>query len=104
VTLAEALNIVRNAPSEAGSFDVMLACGFTPLHLRTYLCAHLQQRLPQRSVRVGAGLYGDMLGTLERISGEFVHALAITWNGPTWTPVSGIVRLEAGMSLQSRIF
>jgi len=77
VTLAEALNTVRNAPSEAGSFDVMLACSFTPLHLRTFLCAHLQQRLPERSVRVGAGLYGDIFGTLDRISGESVHALAI---------------------------
>jgi FkbH-like protein len=77
VTLAEALKIVQNAPDEAGSFDVMLACGFTPLHLRTFLCAHLQQRLPQRSVRVGVGLYGDLLGTLERTSGESVHALAI---------------------------
>ena len=77
MTLAEALKIVQNAPDEAGSFDVMLACGFTPLHLRTFLCAHLQQRLPQRSVRVGVGLYGDLLGTLERTSGESVHALAI---------------------------
>ena len=77
MTLAEALNTVRNAPSGADPFEVMLACGFTPLHLRTFLCAHLQHRLPQRSVRVGAGLYGDILGTLERISGESVHALAI---------------------------
>jgi len=102
VTLAEALNIVRNAPSEAGSFDVMLACGFTPLHLRAFLCAHLQQRLPQRSVRVGAGLYGDLLGTLERISGESVQAVAIALEWPDLDPRLGIVRLEAGMSLRSR--
>ncbi len=48
---------------------VTLACGFTPLHLHTFLNAHLQVALPGNAVRITEGLYGDLCGTLER-SGE----------------------------------
>lgn len=44
----------------------MLACGCAPLHLKTFLHAHLQQALPHRSVSVMEGLFGDLPGTLER--------------------------------------
>ncbi len=54
-----------------------LACGFTPLHLETFLAAHLQRSLPGSRVEVKTGLYGDLAGSLERISGCDAAAAAV---------------------------
>jgi FkbH-like protein len=75
--VSEALRIVQGAPPDAEPFAALLACGCASLHLKTFLHAHLQQRLPQRRVSVLEGLYGDMAGTLERASGQSYHAAAI---------------------------
>jgi hypothetical protein len=65
--LSEALQVLNAARSFHGTvFRVLLACGFTPLHLETFLGAHLQELLPERPVKVTSGLYGDLAGTLER--------------------------------------
>jgi FkbH-like protein len=81
VKLAEALSIVKNAPAEGAEFSVLLACGFTPLHLQNYLAAHLQKAMPDRKVRVLTGLYDDVCGTLEQFaqSGGKTAALALEW-------------------------
>jgi len=77
LTVTEALKIIQ-ASSHAGSqLNVLLACGCTPLHLKTFLQAHLQQIQTQRQVRVSDGLYGDLCGTLERASGKLVDGVAI---------------------------
>ncbi len=70
MTITEALKITQSAPRDARPFGVALACGFTPLHLPTFLAAYLQQALPDRRVKVSTGLYGDVPGTLEGASGE----------------------------------
>jgi FkbH-like protein len=62
--LIEALHIA-NAPQKGPSFRVLLACGFTPLHLQTAVKAHLRLSLPSRSIEVRTGVYGDLGGTLE---------------------------------------
>jgi hypothetical protein len=54
--LAEALQLIGKSPAEATPYPVMLACGFTPLHLSSYLAAHLQLRAPERKVLVRTGL------------------------------------------------
>ncbi len=78
MTITEALRITQSAPRDARAFAVTLACGFTPLHLQTFLAAHLQQALPDRKVKVASGLYGNLAGTLESISdAAFPDALAI---------------------------
>lgn len=69
MTITEALKITQSAPRDARPFTVTLACGFTPLHLQTFLAAHLQQALPDRKVTITTGLYGDLVGTLESLSG-----------------------------------
>jgi FkbH-like protein len=56
----------------------MLACGVTPLHLKTFLHAYLQHALPQRSVSVGEGLFGDLEGSLQRAAGMPLQCLAVT--------------------------
>jgi FkbH-like protein len=77
VKLAEAFELLQAAPTEGPLFSVALACGFTPLHLQTFLTAHLSSALPGRRVEVRTGLFGDLAGTLERMSGSEVAAVAI---------------------------
>lgn len=68
MTITEALRITHSVPRDARPFAVTLACGFTPLHLQTFLAAHVQQALPDRKVTITPGLYGNLVGTLEGIS------------------------------------
>ena len=78
MTITEALKITQSAPRNARPFTVTLACGFTPLHLQTFLAAYLQQALPDRKVTIATGLYGDLPGTLERVTeGELPDGLAV---------------------------
>jgi len=46
--------------------DLHLLCGFTPLHLQTYVIAYLRLRFPEDTIQVHPGLYGDLEGNLER--------------------------------------
>jgi hypothetical protein len=69
VTITESLKVMQSAPPDRGTFSVTLACGFTPLHLQTFLAAHLQQALPDHKVRISTGLYGNLVGTLEGVVG-----------------------------------
>jgi FkbH-like protein len=81
MTLIEALKILQ-APvrPDAAPFDIFLACGFTPLHLKTLLEAHLRQLLPDRRIGVNTGLYGDLAGSIERIgAGATNAAVIIEW-------------------------
>lgn len=81
--LAEALQIINEAELFRGTlFSVLLACGFTPLHLETFLGAHLQKSLPGRRVKVTSGLYGDLAGTLERQPSEGTQAVAVALEWP----------------------
>lgn len=82
MNLTEALAILRDAPNEARLFDVTLACGFTPLHLHTFLSAHLQRVLPQRRVSVSCGLYGNLTSTVEAAAKANVQNLAIALEWP----------------------
>jgi FkbH-like protein len=77
VTITEALKIIQSAPSGGRTFSVLLACGFTPLHLQTFLAAHLQQALPDRKVTISTGLYGNLVGTLEGVVGSVPDGLVI---------------------------
>ena len=75
--LIEALQIAQKRPDHATPFGVALACGFTPLHLQTYLTAHLQQRLPDRRVETGTGLFGDLAGSVDSLAHSRADAAAI---------------------------
>jgi FkbH-like protein len=66
--LSDALTILRKAPpAGAPEFSVFLVCGFTPLHLESFLKAHLQLALPGHRITIETGLYGDFLGTHGRL-------------------------------------
>jgi len=87
VTITEALRITQSVPRDARPFAVTLVCGFTPLHLQTFLGAHLQQALPDRKVTITLGLYGNLVGTLESISDAALpDALVIALEWPDLDP------------------
>jgi FkbH-like protein len=68
VNLIEALEVLKQDFSEdARPVRAFLACGFTPLHLQTFLSAQLRKRFPRERVEVKTGLFGDLAGNLERL-------------------------------------
>jgi FkbH-like protein len=88
--LAEALKVVQSVPSHAPPLQVALLCGFTPLHLETFLRAHLCKLFPGRSPNVQTGLYGDLIGNL-RVAGVSAAVVVIEW--PDLDPRLGLRRL-----------
>jgi FkbH-like protein len=92
--LAEALQIVRRPPApDAAPFRVALACGFTPLHLQTFLGAHLQLRSQRHHITVQAGPYGDCLGTLQRLAALPPEAAAVVLEWADFDARLGLRRL-----------
>lgn len=78
--LSDALILTRSIPADAEPIILYLACGFTPLHLKTFLTAETWKGLHRRA-QVIDGLYGDLLGTLGRtteVSPDFV-VCALEW-------------------------
>lgn len=68
MNLAQAIALGRQNQSHPGEqFQVFLACGFTPLHAKTFLEAHLFARLTDRRVVVRTGRYGDLVESLADI-------------------------------------
>ena len=66
--LLNALEILnRRLPEDAPVANIFLASGFTPLHLRTFLAAHLRLQSPTERVEVSTGLFGDLAGNLDRL-------------------------------------
>jgi FkbH-like protein len=81
--LLEALEIVKRPISgPATTQQLFLACGFTPLHLKTFLEAHLRLCLPANPVEINTGLYGDLAGNLERVepSSGSVACVVVEWS------------------------
>jgi FkbH-like protein len=65
VTLNQALATIKSRKDNGGKKSVhFLACGFEPLHLKTFLQAALLERLPQDDIEVRNGVYGDLAGNL----------------------------------------
>jgi FkbH-like protein len=76
--ISEALKVIQAAPRDAEPFRVALVCGYTPLHLQTFLAAHLQLAHPQRSVTVVPSLYGDIAGGLENLANQATDAVCLS--------------------------
>ncbi len=80
--LIDALEALKEDPeSQSPVLDVHLACGFTPLHLLTFLNAHLRREFPSYKVLIRTGIFGDLLGYLERLERErpAVTVAVIEW-------------------------
>jgi FkbH-like protein len=82
VKLIDALEVLRLPISDSlPGVNIYLACSFTPLHLKTFLAAQLRLRFPRRGVGIREGLYGDLVGSIERLEPSGIEALvmAIEW-------------------------
>jgi FkbH-like protein len=91
VNLIEALEILKQAvPEDEHPLRVFLACGFTPLHLQTFLAAHLRRLLPQELVEVKTGLFGDLAGSIERLQTSECDVLAVVIEWQDLDPRLGI--------------
>jgi FkbH-like protein len=66
--LIDALKILA-APvvADAESRRIYLASGMNPVHLQTFVAAHVTQRIQPNRVDIGTGLYGDLLGNIDRM-------------------------------------
>jgi len=79
--LGEALKAVAAARSLPVAREGFLACGFEPLHLPVFLQASFQSREPGFALRVSHGLFGDLLGNLERARAA---AAGVVWVVLEW--------------------
>lgn len=82
MNLLDALELLKRPISEpASNRELRLACGFTPLHLKTFLAAHLRLCFPKDRIEIETGLYGDLVGNLERLrpSGGLMVCVVVEW-------------------------
>lgn len=80
--LSEALEINRAAPAGSSSIrEVHLVCGFTPLHLETFVRARVRMRFPESAAAIHTGLFGDIEGNLARAAARPADAaiVVIEW-------------------------
>ncbi len=92
--LLDALKIIQSAGPATPAYPVFLACGFTPLHLQTFLAASLQQLLPMRRVTVASGIFGDLTGNAGRITGANPQLGVVVAEWPDFDPRLGIRRIS----------
>ena len=92
--LIDALELLKQPiPANAPVLRVFLGCGFTPLHLQTLLEAQLRLVRPGVRVELTTGLFGDLLGSLGRISPSGLDALAVVMEWSDLDPRLGIRNL-----------
>jgi hypothetical protein len=92
--LIDALAIAKRPVAEDASLlKVFLACGFTPLHLETFLTAVLSDRSPLERAEVATGLFGDLTGNIERIGPGDCDALVVLIEWRDLDPRLGIRNL-----------
>lgn len=81
--LLEALEqLNRPLPQDLPQLSLSLVCGFTPLHLETFVAARLREIFPRHRTRISVGLFGDIAGTLERLVKESpeIVLVALEWS------------------------
>src|SRR5258708_1403189 len=67
--LSEALRINEQAVSATSPpRKIHLVCGFTPLHLETFVQANVRLNFPGEGVEIISGLFGDLEGNLRKAS------------------------------------
>jgi FkbH-like protein len=84
--LIEALRVMQERPPGGPAFRLLIATGFTPLHLLTFLGAYLTLRLPAQRAEPRTGLYGDLTGTLRQATAERFDAAAVVVEWPDLDP------------------
>jgi FkbH-like protein len=89
--LIEALTIMQKpSKPDADLFSVFIGCSFMPLHLKTFLSAHLRQVFPDRKIQIKTGVFGDLPGNLARLARAPVDAAAIIFEWADFDPRFGL--------------
>src|SRR5438093_4084345 len=93
--LIEALNINgQNPPRNAGeTLSIALVCGFTPLHLQTFLMAELRGAFPARHVEITTGEYDNIAGKLADLGDRRYDAVVLVLEWPDIDPRLGTRQL-----------
>jgi len=92
--LVEAIETLEQSlPPQSPLLHVQLACGFTPLHLSTFLSAHLRLEFPDRKIVIRTGVFGNLAGNLERLENADADAVAVSVEWQDLDPRLGIRRL-----------
>lgn len=81
MTLADALQLARQAKQNARERRIFLVCGFEALHLVTFLQGHFARRFPAEQLVLETGLYGGLETSLVRAaeSGAEAAVLTLEW-------------------------
>jgi FkbH-like protein len=77
MNVTEALSILRTRKAGGDPFRVLLSCGFTPLHLKSLVQAHLQRALPDRSVEIDTGLFGNIAESIDAAVNSHWHGAVV---------------------------
>ena len=92
--LIDALQISQSPRNEGWpELRVFLACGFTPLHLHTFLAAHLRIGLPGVRPEIRTGLFGNLIGNIEHLESSETDVLAVALEWSDLDPRLGIRNL-----------
>lgn len=92
--LVEALRIAGGPePDSAAPLNVLLATGFTALHLQTFLAANLRMVFPNHRLNIRTGHYGDLVGTLEGLEEGALDAVVVAIEWPDLDPRLGFRNL-----------
>jgi FkbH-like protein len=75
--LIEALEVLGRPVADAPSLKIFLACGFTPLHLQTFFGAQLLLTVPEKRPEIKTSLFGDLVGSIERLDASVIDGLAV---------------------------
>jgi FkbH-like protein len=76
--LIEALSIIKKASKVPDSRQFHIICGFTALHLETFIRAYLQLKIPEVCVKIGRGK-GDILQSLGSLPVGSNAVLFLEW-------------------------
>src|SRR2546428_11827421 len=93
--LIEALRIAaeNRLQNPAETVSIALVCGFTPLHLQTFLTAELRKAFPSRHVEVATGQYDDIAGSLLELRNRRCDGAVLVLEWPDLDPRLGTRQL-----------
>jgi FkbH-like protein len=79
--LSEALRINEQGVSDTNPpRKIHLLCGFTPLHLETFVKANVRLRFPGDRIEIIGGLFGDLEGNLQKASRADGALVVLEWS------------------------
>jgi FkbH-like protein len=101
LTLKSAILAVRAVAARDREFRIGLACGFTPLHMTSFIEAYASHRLTEARPTVVSGTYGDLAISLADLTAENVDGTVVLLEWPDLDPRLSVRR--AGTALLAEI-